>query len=238
MRATMDLITLYNYNPDVLDGLVIPGALDRGLLIENLLLETAEQEILYPSYGFMKAAIESWSKRKLHVWEELYKTTQYEYNPIWNKDGKITETITRDLAGSENVNDDNTMTNDLKQTVDSKVENDLHSTNDATRTNNVYGYNSSSSDPKDKEVIAEGGSNTGTVEEENTIKNTGTVTDNRDIKRETTDTGTITTERTEAGNIGITTTQQMIKEQREVVELNLYDVIINDFKDRFCLLVY
>ena len=54
----------------------------------------------------------------------------------------------------------------------------------------------------------------------------------------TTDTGTITTERTEQGNIGIVTTQSMIKEQREVVQLNLYDIIINDFIDRFCLKVY
>lgn len=40
------------------------------------------------------------------------------------------------------------------------------------------------------------------------------------------------------GNQGITTTQQMIKEQREVEEFNLYDIIISEFKTRFCLLVY
>lgn len=40
------------------------------------------------------------------------------------------------------------------------------------------------------------------------------------------------------GNIGVTTTQQMIKEQREVVKFNLSDYIIDEFKRRFCLLIY
>lgn len=40
------------------------------------------------------------------------------------------------------------------------------------------------------------------------------------------------------GNIGVTTSQQMIKEQREVVEFNISDYIIDSFKRRFCLLIY
>lgn len=40
------------------------------------------------------------------------------------------------------------------------------------------------------------------------------------------------------GNIGVTTTQQMIEEERRVSELNIYNYIIDSFKRRFCLLVY
>lgn len=40
------------------------------------------------------------------------------------------------------------------------------------------------------------------------------------------------------GNIGVTTTQKMIKEQREVVKFNLSDYIIDEFKRRFCLMIY
>lgn len=40
------------------------------------------------------------------------------------------------------------------------------------------------------------------------------------------------------GNIGVTTTQQMIGEQRSVVKFNIQDYIIEDFKKRFCLLIY
>lgn len=40
------------------------------------------------------------------------------------------------------------------------------------------------------------------------------------------------------GNIGVTTTQTMIEEQRHVVKFNIYDFIINDFIKRFCLMMY
>lgn len=40
------------------------------------------------------------------------------------------------------------------------------------------------------------------------------------------------------GNIGVTTTQQMINEQRDIVKFNTTDYIIESFKQRFCLLIY
>lgn len=214
MRADMDIIALYNYDPAIFENFVIPEELDKNILINNLLMEGAERELLYPTWDFMHQAIGFWSNKMLHVWQEQYDTTQYEYNPIWNKDGKIVETIERDLEGTEDVDDDLTRTNNI------------HTTNDVTSTQSVYGYNSSSDAPADKSV----------VDQDGTV--TGTVGDSRDIARTTTDKGTIETERIEQGNIGVTTTQQMIKEQRDVVKFNMYDIIIHDFIDRFCLKVY
>ena len=40
------------------------------------------------------------------------------------------------------------------------------------------------------------------------------------------------------GNIGVTTTQAMIKEQRDVVQFSVIEYIVNDFKHDFCLMVY
>lgn len=40
------------------------------------------------------------------------------------------------------------------------------------------------------------------------------------------------------GNIGVTTSQQMIEEERRVSEFNIADYIIERFKIRFCLLIY
>lgn len=40
------------------------------------------------------------------------------------------------------------------------------------------------------------------------------------------------------GNIGVTTTQQMIREQREIVQFNIYDYIARAFVEFFCILVY
>lgn len=40
------------------------------------------------------------------------------------------------------------------------------------------------------------------------------------------------------GNVGVTTTQQMIDEQRRIVMFNIMDYIIDSFIRRFCLTIY
>ena len=40
------------------------------------------------------------------------------------------------------------------------------------------------------------------------------------------------------GNIGVTTTQAMIKEEREISTFDIDHIIINEFKKTFCLLIY
>jgi len=44
--------------------------------------------------------------------------------------------------------------------------------------------------------------------------------------------------RKESGNIGLVTTQQMLREERESALFNIYDYIIEAFKKRFCLMIY
>lgn len=54
-----------------------------------------------------------------------------------------------------------------------------------------------------------------------------------------TDTGTITRERREYGNIGVTTSTAMLTEEMEFrSKYNVYNIILEDFKSRFCVLVY
>ena len=238
MRATMDLIAAYNYDPTVLDLLELPEGIDRGVLIDNLLMETAEREILYTNLGFLKQAIGSWSKKNLSVWEELYKTQHYEYNPIWNKDGTITETETRDLAGSnyhtdnvdrvDNLQDKNTRNFEDKETRDL----------DDEALNSVYGFNSSTEAPADKVHTDYNGTDTFNHTGTDTFDHTGRQDIDRTYDEKTTDTGTVKHERLEQGNIGLTSTQDLIKQQQELVKFNLMDYIIKDFGNKFCLGVY
>lgn len=221
-RAVVDLIGMYNYDKAVLDLMQIPEALDRDAFIDNLLMETAEMELLYNNVGFLKQAIGSWSKKNITVWNSLYDTTQYEYNPIWNKDGKTIETETRDLAGTDH-------TTDNTDRVDNLQDKETRNLKDETL-ESVYGFNSSSDAPANKVKSDYTGTDTN--------DHTGRQDVDRTFDKSTTDTGTVTHERTEQGNIGLTSTQQLIQEQREVVKLNLMDIIIKDFIQRFCIGVY
>ena len=101
MRATMSLLGLYNYDKTILDGLVLPEnftAEDTETLKENLLMETAEFEILYNDPNFLKFAITSWCKKNKGSWKWLLDTQKYEYNPIWNADYKISDRTDRSIG--------------------------------------------------------------------------------------------------------------------------------------------
>lgn len=246
LRATMDLLGLYRANSELFSGLVVPEGMSADVLRDNLLMETAELEIIYPDPVFMQSAIGMWAQKNYHVWEELYATLLYEYNPIWNKDGTRTET--RDLAGTEDVTDGNshshdiTSTRNLANSHDVTTTRNLAHTDDSTTTESVFGFNSSTAADANKTVFDNDTSDTGTVRDAGsgsdtgTVRDAGTSSDTRSIDRDTTDTGTITI--TEQGNIGVTSTQELIQRQRDVVQFNVYDYIIEEFKKRFCLMVY
>ena len=222
LRATMSLLGLYQADPTLFDNLELPEGLEADTLRDNMISELAELEVIYPDPVFMKSAIGFWSKKQLHVWTELYETLLYDYNPIWNKDG--TKTETRNLAATEDVTDGNSHSHDITSTRN------LAHTDDSTTTESVFGFNSSTAADANKTVLDLDTSDTGTV------RDAGSSSDTRTIDRDTTDTGTVTIK--EQGNIGVTSTQELIERQRNVVQFNVYDYIIADFRKRFCLMVY
>lgn len=75
---------LYNWDQTIFDLMQIPEPLNRETLIQNLLAETAELEVLYPNPVVFKNLVGVWSAKQLDIWNRLYATTQYDYNPIEN----------------------------------------------------------------------------------------------------------------------------------------------------------
>ena len=228
MAGTMSILGLWHIDNDILDTMVLPDSLEdfRENINTNILLDCAELEILYPDHTFLKSAIEAWSRKQAPVWDELYKTTQYEYTPIWNKDGTYTETETteRNLSGTENKQGNGT----------NKTTGNTEYTDQSTGEENefVYGYNSQNDARKGKTTNQDSANGTGksTTNTTSTAEEAATRGEDEHI--------TFTRTREEHGNIGVTSTQSLILEQRNVVQFNIVDVIVNEFKARFCLLVY
>lgn len=75
-----------------------------------------------------------------------------------------------------------------------------------------------------------------------TVKDGINSSNNVDNTNETTveSSGNVRTVRTGriSGNVGVTTTQEMIKEEREVLSFKYYQMVIDEFKERFLILVY
>lgn len=391
IRPLISILTLYQIDDTLFDNMELPSRpftdrgyddlfltgwdLDKDTLVENLLMELAELNVLYTDPAFMKYAITTWSKKNKAVWQALYETLFFKYNPIWNKDGTLKHSAeeTRNLAngltvsgtGSGTVNEttgntrvtdageviqrtevsDSTSTEGMTGTVtetetpgvqdtaqttyNTNEERDYLTTHGGTvvtdktasgnqnelsednwtenTTTQVSAFDASTWQNREKSDTTHAGtgekniihSDTGkdTVTDTSTVADTGdlaktgtetlvtshtgenekvteydttkttedhltrheddtsrqldeTITDSGTRSQTTsstdsrtqsgTDTGTVETEFTdlEQGNIGVTTSQQMILAERDLVRFNIYDLIIDDFKQRFCVLIY
>ena len=94
--ATMSIMGLYNNDPTVLDLMLFPdGFTDSEILLtkENILVECAEFEFLYPAPEVAKTIIGIWSRKEKPYWDRVYRASQAEYNPIENYRRTETETI-------------------------------------------------------------------------------------------------------------------------------------------------
>lgn len=99
ISAQMSLWGLMQVDPTILDGLIVPTGMDADNVKDNLLLETESMEVLYPSAPFMKAAVTVWAAERKDVWDKMYATTQFDYNPIENYD-RSEESLSTSAGGS------------------------------------------------------------------------------------------------------------------------------------------
>ena len=148
------------------------------------------------------------------------------------------ETETRDLAGTDHTTDNTDRVDNLQDKNTRNFEDKETRDLDDSNTHSVYGFNSNSAAPESSDRGEQNGTDTINHTGTDTYDHTGRQDIDRTFDKSTTDTGTVKHERTEQGNIGLTSTQELIEKQREVVKLNLMDVIIKDFIQRFCLGVY
>lgn len=137
-----------------------------------------------------------------YKYDGLYKTIKLEYNPIWNVEGTETTTTTHGATETSNVYADKETTN---------VQGDRKTT-DVT---SVYPYDVPNKSPQSE------------VE-----KLTSEVTDKSTEKGRTDKTTTgeyvDTTILDRKGNIGVTSTQNLIGQERDIVNFVFWDIVISD----------
>ena len=274
--ANLSPMGLLNWDNTIFDLMQIPSQLNRDTLINNILAETMELEVLYPNPTVFKNLLGVWSAKQIDVWNRLFATTQYEYNPIENYNryeegsdsgsgsvihsGTDTTTETSRQGGMDTHSD--ALTNGGSDSFTDSIEHDGQDTDTGTKESGhwIAGFDSRPAGEDDglvkqtrDEDTAETTHDYGhTIEEEGstTYGKTESRTGNVAYGKTETKNGTLAHGETVTsendgehelhahGNIGVTTTQKLIREQREVDKFNLYDIITDEFKMRFCILVY
>lgn len=240
--SKLSIMGMYEYDNTIFDGLVVPSGISKDDVVNEILMQCAELEVLYPSWSIMKRAISIWSNSNQYKWEKLYNTLTLEYNPIWNVDANITDTET--ISGTDNrtINRSGTASdNETVNLTDTETRNltDAETVN-MTDTKSVKGFNETgwADAEKNNKAGTDNITHTGT----DTITHTGTDNHAYANNENVTDRNVNDTERQytqrRTGNIGVTTTQQMIEAERQVADFNFIETVVNSFKYRFCIIVY
>lgn len=252
--AWLSIMGMYNSNINVFEGFQVPQGLDRQTAIDTIILNCAELEVVYPTIDIMRYAITNWSKRNQPVWQKLWDTVTVKYNPIWNVDGIVEETETRDLTntktgtntdgyerrntGTETL--DNTKTETGTETFNKTV------TAEGSITSKVKGYNETAwvdseqsvPDTEDHDDTTRTPNITQTDDTTRTPDLTETNEGHTTFGETYTDKGKVTHTTKRTGNIGVTMTQDMLKAEREVAMFDIYEKIMISFKKEFCLMIY
>ena len=224
----MSLLTvegLYNYDNTLFDGFNVPDGLVKQIAIDAILMRTRELEILYPDFTYMKNRITIWSNKYQINWKKLYDTTVLEYNPIENYDRMEDWTDTDDETSTSARDNTRNTTNTVKSTSTNEIMNSVNVTDQNTA------FNAGLADHA-KQITD------GDTTENGSITNTETGKDTENENVNGGRTGRHTRTGRAHGNIGVTTSQQMIQSERDLVVFNLYDVISESFVENFCLMVY
>lgn len=217
---TLSILGMYNQDNEILDDqhLYLPEGVDRSTIIPLILSETAELEVLYPRPDTMKTVVKAWSFARLSAWERMLDALEEEYNPLHNYDRTEVETGTN--TGSEGETGTIQTAEDISDTGSNQTS--------ATTTDQVTGYNSNTFADDNKQLAS------------------GSASSMNARDRDETETRNLTHTRNLAharnlhifGNIGIVTSAQMLTGELEVRATDIYRIIVDEFKQYFCLMIY
>jgi len=225
--SLLSILGLYEAEPALFDNMVLPSGLDRETVIDSILQDCMELEAVYTSPYAMKLMIGVWARRELPTFERVWKAEQAEYNPIENYDRKQTDTREIEHSGDDITTGQNTETasGQAGTTETGQVtEETLHK---------YAAFDAGALQDQTKDERS--GSST------NSQQSATTQTSTENIQHKLTHGENVGETFTSYihGNIGVTTSQQMLESELELSpKINTINYVVNSFKMRFCILVY
>ena len=210
MQSKITLIGMYNYDNSLFDELTFPAGINRDLAINRILEKSEEFELVYADFDYLKDRIGIWGKLWERTFNKWVEALNIDYDPLFNYD-RFEEYEDTKNNGFNN-----------QSTSDSSTETSSDSSSDVT--NQVSAYDDSDFSNKEHETAGAETSQNGKGHANS--KSSGSSDE------------TIKHKAHLYGNIGVTTSVQMLREQLDVVEWNLYEHISDIFIDEFCILVY
>lgn len=215
-----------NIGDDLFSGLTLPTGLVKKTLTDNILLQGGEFEVLYSDPWALKNFISIWADREQATFKRWVDALAIEYAPLENYDRHEDWTDTLDSDGTSH----STGTSQDSSTTQTTGTSDTDTSGSVTT--DVSAYDSSSYQPKDKVTSSE------TIDNDTTENSTTTSTGSTGLNNTSTlDNEGVHTGRIH-GNIGVTTSQQMLEAELDLGYWNIYSRITDMFLKEFCIMIY
>ena len=257
-HSKITLVGMYRYldheGDDLFADLILPAGIDRQTFIDSCMLRGAEFEILYADPDTMKYAIGAWSKKWQHTLTKWADVLAISYNPLENydryeswsddKSGSDSRTGNDSRNGSDFRNESNERAGSNSQNgtaSDSAVMN-----GDQTKESSRAGYDSATYSPLDRETTSNNNntSSASVTTAESSSNESGTRAEagghsenGNHAESGTREESAIHTGHTH-GNIGVTTSQQMLQSEWEVAKLNVYEAAADLFLGELTIFTY
>ena len=219
------LIGLENYlNPkrSLFDNLTLPDGIDKETLIGSIMLRCQEFELLYSDPEFLIDAISVWGRKNYRTFDKWVKALNIEYDPLYNYD--------RTEEYEDEHNGDFSREGSIESSGSNTRTDNLTTTPGTTVTHSEKAYNDSNFVETSKDA------------QTGAITNTGTQGNTYGDETANDESGTDHYKNTHKarlfGNIGVTTSQQMLTSELDIARWNLYEHIADLFCNEFCIMVY
>lgn len=226
------------YNNDLFGLLNLPPGIDKDTLVNNIMLRGGEFEVVYSNPDFYKSAIGLWSNKHYRTFEKWINALNIDYNPLENYDRMEEWSDSGSRTNTGTVSDSGTITNTGTQSTETTGNDNFTGSGNSTSSDEISAYNSNSFQNDKKNTT-----NSSNSSETNTTTNS-TRTDNLSESNSNTRTDNLS-EKTNSdrkgrahGNIGVTTSQQMLQSELDIAKWNIYEQITDLFLSEFCIMVY
>ena len=86
MHATLSFLGLYNYEPTLFDTLQVPAGVDKTLVQNTLMMETADLEVMQPDPVIMRQVLGWFPQRRLDAWTRVYTALSSKFQAVTDVD--------------------------------------------------------------------------------------------------------------------------------------------------------
>ena len=236
MRERMTLIGLENQlnykEKSIVDSWTLSTIdyFDPEVLLSDIIVKGGTFEPLYPDPEYFYYMCSFFWRKWERTFTKWFEAFEIEYNPLENYDRYESWSESKDDTGTVDTTDNKTITN--SETTD----------NDTTTENKVSAFDTSGYSEKDKSITENDISVSGTTLDSSTgtvdTSFRSTVNDSNVIDTDTTNKSEIEHEGHLHGNIGVTTSQEMLRSELDIQSWNVYEHISDIFIKEMLITVY